>query len=516
MFRNIAENVYLHSHEAKIPLSHQEGRKVSSNGNQVTGYSISEDLNNEWIVELAPENIQFDEEGKVTDLESLENLSCMVTGLPPTKEELDSLMNVGFSSEQDINLQFKKQIQNNDLVRLKHALTGNYLLTHDVASPLTMTNMEVTTFAASELELKYNNTLFRVDFFKAQQAPSDVNSSAQALVSNNIIFRLKHESTGAYIRNHRQNLPSDWGFQQREINAVKNDETLTSLWVIENVQWPSRTGDKVQWTPTHTNLLVPSGNPLGFVQKFIEHQILTWNNLKPKWDNSGTRHPYTSNPLLWPFMTKGISMWDNILTKRQIYLIGNPILWWLTIAALVTFITIVAKSRFRYVKNGTSSKVVNSLSSSKENITKNRFNIFLNQKLLDQGGFLFAAYLFHFIPFVFLSITTNFLFISNYLPAFSLSLLLLGVVLEHLLIDVLTAKFLSEQSNTNDNFYGTRLKQIRISICVILFCLVSFGYYKFAPLTYGLPLTTQEGEALRWLSSWEYLVTLHPYFGNSS
>jgi dolichyl-phosphate-mannose-protein mannosyltransferase len=496
--RNLAENVYLHSHDALIPQSHQD--KVSSNGQQVTGYSISDDMNNEWIIELAPNNLLFNDDGTL-DVSQLEKISCLFTGLYPSPGELEQLLHDGFTSEKDFNLQFKKPISNNDLIRLRHAATGKYLLSHDVASPLTLTNMEVTAFFNEDLSNRYNNTLFRIEFFKAVENPALQKNGipSTTLVSNSVFFRLKHEVSGAHIRNHRQNLPSEWGFNQREINGSKQDESLSSIWVVEHIQWPAHTKDTLAWTSTSASVApTDSGMPLNYIQKLIEHQLLTWNNLKPKWDNSGAAHPYSCHPLLWPFLVRGISMWDNFMLHRQVYLIGNPILWWLAAASLIALTLIFITFKFfqpqKQRKDGRLGESNCSINSTDRALT----NVIMRH-LVERAAFIYVAFAFHFIPYVLLSIFTNFLFISSYLPAFSLSVLILGIVIDAFLIDFINLKIAS-----------SRIIHIRLLFQLVLIGAAVYGFYRFSPLTFGHALSTSEGEALRWLPTWEFLVTLHP------
>lgn len=46
-------------------------------------------------------------------------------------------------------------------------------------------------------------------------------------------------------------------------------------------------------------------------------------------------HPYASSPINWPFLISGISFWTGPQDdKQQIYLIGNPVGWWVSSASL--------------------------------------------------------------------------------------------------------------------------------------------------------------------------------------
>ena len=93
-FKSRVEDVHLHSHNQFYPLHHEDG-KVSSQGQQVTGNGAENEFS-EWTIIPVPEQ--------------------------PLK-----------SGE-------KRPLRHGSVFRLFHVATKKYLLTHDVASPLTMTN----------------------------------------------------------------------------------------------------------------------------------------------------------------------------------------------------------------------------------------------------------------------------------------------------------------------------------------------------------------------------------------
>lgn len=181
--RSKVDSTYLHSHPDKIPLKHSDG-KVSSNGQQVTGYSF-EDRNNDWVI------------------------------YPP----LNSTLN--YTTE-------KIQIQDGEIVRLKHIKTDKFLLTHDVASPLTKHLQEVACFEINnENDTYYNHSLWRLKVTKGDSK----------LFSNANYFRLEHVLTKCNLNNFQKALPS-WGYSQLEINSGKLQSPSTE-WMIEKADTPS-------------------------------------------------------------------------------------------------------------------------------------------------------------------------------------------------------------------------------------------------------------------------------------
>lgn len=98
-------SAFLHSHTEKYPLRYDDGR-VSSQGQQVTGYPFN-DTNNHW--QIVP-----------------------IKDLPETGRG--------------------RVVRNNDIIQLLHVNSDSYLMTHDVASPLTSTHQEVTTWPKASIE----------------------------------------------------------------------------------------------------------------------------------------------------------------------------------------------------------------------------------------------------------------------------------------------------------------------------------------------------------------------------
>jgi dolichyl-phosphate-mannose-protein mannosyltransferase len=53
-------------------------------------------------------------------------------------------------------------------------------------------------------------------------------------------------------------------------------------------------------------------------------------------------HPYSSSPITWPFVVRGISYWETSKDWRQIYVLGNPFIWWSVIAGIFLFFFLYA------------------------------------------------------------------------------------------------------------------------------------------------------------------------------
>ncbi|CAG8478962.1 6118_t:CDS:2, partial [Acaulospora colombiana] len=277
--------VYLHSHTARYPLRYEDGR-ISSNGQQVTGYP-HEDSNNHWRI-IPAENF-FDQ----------------------SRPENDT-------------------VKHGDYIVLEHVNTQTNLLTHDVASPTMPTNQEFTTISVDD-NSRYNETIFQVLI-------NDGDSNTVWKTKSGY-FKLVHYETKVALWTHNVLLP-EWGFNQQEINGNKNNKDKTNTWYPDEIVGKNVTEQEV---PKNEIKSVP------FIKKFFELQRLMISH------NSGLTkpHPYSSAPINWPFLVRGISFWTLSDDKKQIYLLGNPFTWWLAIGAMAVLVGVMAAdliSRRRGIK----------------------------------------------------------------------------------------------------------------------------------------------------------------------
>lgn len=268
--------VFLHSHPDTYPLRYDDGR-ISSQGQQVTGYPYN-DTNNHWqIIPTVP---------------------------------LDA------SDEKS------KKVRNGDVVQLRHVATDTILLTHDVASPFYPTNQEFTT-VSHELadDKRHNDTLFeiKVEHGKSKQ-------EFRTLASQ---FKLVHVPTKVAMWTHTSPLP-DWGFKQAEINGNKNVLQGSNIWFVETVE-------SLEEDSPRLNKEERKVKHMPFWRKYIELQraMFFHNNALT------SSHPYASEPFQWPFLLRGVSFWTKNDTREQIYFLGNPVGWWISSSLLAVFAGVI-------------------------------------------------------------------------------------------------------------------------------------------------------------------------------
>jgi dolichyl-phosphate-mannose-protein mannosyltransferase len=170
---------FLHSHTARYPLRYDDGR-VSSQGQQVTGYPFN-DTNNHWLI------------------------------LPAEQEFVKR----------------DRPVHHKDVIKLRHINSNTDLLTHDVASPYYPTNQEFTTIPLEEsLDKRLNDTLFTVEI---ENGKSDTVWRTKAG-----LFKLISVPFRVAMWTHTKPLP-EWAFQQQEINGNKNILQSQNIWFPDEI-----------------------------------------------------------------------------------------------------------------------------------------------------------------------------------------------------------------------------------------------------------------------------------------
>lgn len=209
------------------------------------------------------------------------------------------------------------------------------------------------------------------------------------------------------------------------------------------------------------------------------------------------RHTYDSRPDSWPRMRRGIvsahspSIFDitvdscifqNFWVKdnRQIYLIGNPWVWFLSTAAVMAYVAVRgllilrAKRGFRDFENSKWTHLY----------TFAMKLIFWSAKLVKYDnlcGFLFMGWSLHYLPFY---IMGRQLFLHHYLPALYFAILLSCVVFD---------------------FVTSPLRpRLRLQIAAVLIIIAIWNFQHFSPLTYGSPWTKTKCKNAQWMKTWDF------------
>lgn len=288
---------YLHSHLHNYP--------TGSGQQQITLYP-HRDENNEWYVIKAPGP---DEPPPPTDDQ----------GVPlPTEgpHEIEKYMNVPV-----------EYLKHGMEIRLIHRKSDKRLHSHESnRPPVTEADYqnEVTGYGFPGFAGD-NNDNFMVEIDKGDSGDRESSSRVKALRTT---FRLRHTLTGCYLFSHKIALP-DWGFGQQEVTCNKNPSRPNSLWFIETNTHPQLEA-AVEGNKKKAQM-VNYRRP-GFFDKFWELQGVMWAT------NAGLtdRHAYDSRPKSWPVLRRGINFWNK--EHRQVYLMGNPLIWWGATASIMAYL----------------------------------------------------------------------------------------------------------------------------------------------------------------------------------
>jgi len=455
---------YLHSHPDKYPLRYDDGR-VSSQGQQVTGYPFS-DENNHW--QILPMNL-FPEDDQA--------------GHP---------------------------VKNGELIRLRHLITDTYLLTHDVASPYYPTNQEYTAVGAEEAYgERANDTLFEIKIENGK--------AGQQFKSMSGHFKLIHFPTRVAMWTHTTPLP-DWAYKQAEINGNKNIQQSSNVWFVDEI--PSIPKDSPRLIMEERKVkYVP------FLKKYFELQraIFFHNNALT------SSHPYSSQPIQWPFLLRGVSFWTQNDTKQQIYFLGNPIGWWIASSLLAVFAGIIGADQLSLRRGVDSLGARKSFQRPypKQTLTTPLPNTGDRSRLYNSTGFFFLCWAAHYLPFYLMG---RQLFLHHYLPAHLASALVTGALLEFIcnldplaLEEVATNNTLTNGAKSPKSIDSATKKDgvapgfgkkhltakermghghllALWGMTGLVLALVIGGWWFFLPLTYGKPgLEPEQVNARKWL-----------------
>jgi dolichyl-phosphate-mannose-protein mannosyltransferase len=342
-------------------------------------------------------------------------------------------------------------IEDGDVIKMYHILTNRRVHSHDVRPPVTEADWqnEVSAYGYEGFPGDAND-LFRVEIIPSM---SDGDEAKKRLRTIQTKFKLIHLMTGCTLFSHKVKLP-EWGFEQQEVTCAKSGTLPNSVWYVEQNDHPmlGKDSEKVNYK-----------NP-GFFGKFAELQKVMWTT------NAGLvdSHTWDSRPPSWPTLLRGINFWGR--NHRQVYLIGNPVIWWSSTAAIALYIAVKGLSILRWQRGF----------KDYDSVTFKRFDYEIGQTVL--------GWFFHYFPFYLMA---RQLFLHHYFPA-----LYFAVIAMCQIFDFVTNRI---------EPLGLKSKPIIGKILMALFVGLSiFSFVQFAPLAYGAPWTQQACKRSKLLSTWDF------------
>ncbi|KAF8164772.1 glycosyltransferase family 39 protein [Crassisporium funariophilum] len=329
-------------------------------------------------------------------------------------------------------------------IRFRHIATEKHLHSHEIRPPVSDVDFqnEVSAYGMPGFGGDANDDWF----VEIEHGDKRDKESTKRLRTLRTTFRLRHVLTGCYLFSHKVKLP-EWGYEQQEVTCNKNAVRANSLWFIETSWHP-----KIPASAPKVNYKLP-----GFLSKFWELQQVMWTT------NAGLtdRHTFDSRPDSWPRLRRGINFW--VKDHRQIYLVGNPMVWYTSSLAVVVYVVVRGFLILR---------------------AKRGFRDFDSTKVVKYDslcGFLFVGWGLHYFPFFLMG---RQLFLHHYFPA-----LYFGILLSCSVFDLLTS---------------TLRPRVRLQIAAVLCVLAIWNFQHLSPLAYGSPWTKAKCEQAKWLKTWDF------------
>lgn len=401
---------YLHSHSHMYP--------TGSNQQQITLYP-HKDENNVWIVENQTQPLGVNGEE--------------IKG-PSAWDNIDPSLLIDGS-----------------VIRLYHITTDRRVHSHDVRPPMTDADWqnEVSAYGYQGFEGDAND-LFKVEIVKHMSEGAVAKERVRTIETK---FRLIHLMTGCALFSHKVKLP-DWGFEQQEVTCAKGGTIPNSLWYVEQNEHPQLKEDAEK---------VNYRNP-GFFGKFWELQRVMWAT------NAGLveSHAWDSRPPSWPILRRGINFWGK--DHRQIYLIGNPLIWWASTATIALYVAFKGLAVLRWQRS------CNDYS----NITFKRFDYEIGTSVL--------GWAFHYFPFFLMQ---RQLFLHHYFPALYFAIIALCQTYDFV-VNRIKSLGLRERP-----IIGQAGAVIFLALTIIVFSL-------YAPLAYGNVWTKSSCQSVKLFDKWDW------------
>jgi dolichyl-phosphate-mannose-protein mannosyltransferase len=179
-------------------------------------------------------------------------------------------------------------------------------------------------------------------------------------------------------------------------------------------------------------------------------------------------HAWDSRPESWPILRRGINFWGK--NHTQIYLIGNPVVWWASSVAVAIWVLFKGIAVLRWQRS------CNDYS----HASFKRFDYEIGSSVL--------GWALHYFPFYLMQ---RQLFLHHYFPALYFAVIALSQMFDHL-----TARLpvfgISERPVVN------RV----VTVVFLVFSIVAFGLYQ--PLAYGNQWTKGECQRVKLFKTWDW------------
>uniref|UniRef100_A0A4X2LG47 Dolichyl-phosphate-mannose--protein mannosyltransferase n=1 Tax=Vombatus ursinus TaxID=29139 RepID=A0A4X2LG47_VOMUR len=337
-------------------------------------------------------------------------------------------------------------VRHGDIIRLEHKETSRNLHSHQHEAPMTRKHYQVTGYGI-------NGTGDSNDFWRIEVMNRKSENRIKVLRSQ---IRLIHLATGCVLGSSGKTLPK-WGWEQLEVTCTPYlKETPNSVWNVED----------------HINPKcdLPCLRPYPF---FVATFLQGNSGLKPK------ENEVTSKPWHWPINYQGLRFSGVNETDFRVYLLGNPVIWWLNLVSIGLYLLLGSISTVSIQRGIQLTAEVKGLC----------------QVLLRGGGQVLLGWMLHYFPFFMMG---RVLYYHHYFPAMLFSSMLTGILWDTVLR--CCACCLSSFPLAN---------WVHVFGISLLILGIAYSFYLFHPLSYGMvgpmaqdPQSPMAG--LKWLETWEF------------
>ncbi|KAI9718002.1 MAG: hypothetical protein M1828_006992 [Chrysothrix sp. TS-e1954] len=342
-------------------------------------------------------------------------------------------------------------LEDGAIIKLYHIISDRRLHSHDQRPPVTEADwqQEVSAYGFEGFEGDAND-LFKVEIVKSMSDGETAKTHVRTIQTK---FKLLHIMTGCVLFSHKVKLP-EWGFEQQEVTCAKGGSLPNSVWYIEQNEHPALGPDAEK---------VNYRNP-GFLGKFWELQRVMWTT------NAGLveSHAWDSRPPSWPILKRGINFWGK--DNRQIYLMGNPVIWLASTGAVALYLIVKGLAVLRWQRG------------------YDDYNIQTFKRFDYEVGTTILGWAFHYFPFFLMQ---RQLFLHHYFPALYFAIMGLSQVYDFVHYRF-AALGLSRRPAIGQ---ATAIAFLAISIAV---------FTMYAPLAYGNPWTKSECSRVKLLDTWDW------------
>ncbi|CAK9441386.1 uncharacterized protein LODBEIA_P52540 [Lodderomyces beijingensis] len=406
----------LHSHNHKYPEGSQE--------QQVTTYGYK-DVNNEFII-----------------------------------ENPSQLSKSPFVQEEKQHVYY---IHDLSTITLKHAVTNCSLAAYPIKAPLTKSSFEVacSNIEAGSATSDQHEWVLEVRTQEKSPSPKFQNEDPFEVHPISTGFRLKHKKLGCYLASTGREFPP-WGFRQGEV-VCKNSifsKDKTTWWNVENHLNHVLGEPDEAYVPPRPN----------FWKEFVvlNYGMMVSNNaLIPDPDKFDK---LSSEWWEWPILRTGLRMsgWGD--NDFRFFLMGNPLVTWLSTAALVVSVPYLLFILFAYKRQKHHLGAGGAINSSQAS------NLFVNQLILPLGGWAFNL-----IPFIAMKRVK---YLHHYVPALYFAIFVCGYMVDR---------------STHNRAVPKRVSQL---VYMALYFSIVWLFWKYKDFASGMEDSTKNYFHLRLLDTW--------------